>query len=97
MITHVVLFRFRDPADVASATDRLRALGGVVPALRSIRVGTNGNTGPNAFDVVLVTEHDNADQLAAYQADPAHRAVADWLASRVTDRAVVDSADFGVG
>lgn len=96
MITHVVLFRFRDPADAVAGTDRLRALGGVVPALRSIRVGTNGNTGPNAFDVVLVTEHDDLGQLAAYQADPAHREVTDWLASRVTDRAVVDSADFGV-
>lgn len=94
MITHVVLFRFGNAGDVAGATDRLRGMQGRIPALRSVRAGSNSNTGPNAFDLVLITEHDDEAGLAEYLTDPHHRELGSWLADRISERAVVDTSDL---
>ena len=42
------------------------------------------------WDAALVSEHPDAEALAAYQAHPAHREVVEWLNTVVADRAVVD-------
>lgn len=94
VISHIVMFRFADKTDIEPALHRLRGMAGKVPAMRSVRAGRNGNTGPHAFDLVLVTEHDDQQGLADYLADPQHREVATWLRDRISDRAVVDTADL---
>lgn len=94
MITHVVMWRFSDRADAAHAADLLRGLTGKVAGLTSLRVGDNVNTSEHAFDLVLVSEHPDADGLRAYQSDPAHQEVAAWISSRVSARAVVDTDEL---
>lgn len=94
MITHVVLYRLHDPEDLDEAIARLRGMAGRIPSLRSVRAGRDSNSGPAAFELVLITEHDSAEALAAYQQDPYHREIVAWLSPKIRDRAVVDSADL---
>ncbi|MFN8125216.1 MAG: Dabb family protein [Candidatus Nanopelagicales bacterium] len=94
MITHVVMWRFHDPADVDEAVVRLHALTGRVVGLTSLRVGRNQNTTPHAYELVLVSEHADDDALRAYIADPVHQEVVAWMADRVSARAVVDTGDL---
>lgn len=94
MVTHVVMWRFNDPADIDDAVARLRSLNGVVAGATSVRVGRNENSGANAFELVLVSEHDSFADLSVYQADPLHQEVVAWMSDRVATRAVVDTEDL---
>lgn len=94
MVLHVVMWRFNDPADIDGAIERLRALDGTVAGATSVRVGRNQNAGPHAYELVLISEHESFEDVAAYQADPQHQEVAAWLSERVADRAVVDTEDL---
>ena len=95
MTTHVVMFRLADQGDVDEAILRLRGLAGRIPTLDSIEVGRDANRGPAAYDLVLVSRHDDQDALRAYAEHPIHLEVVAWMKSRVTDRAVVDTDDLG--
>jgi hypothetical protein len=90
VITHVVLFRFHDPADAGPARDRLGALRGRVPTVRSLSVGVDAERSGSPWHVALTSTYDDWDALAAYASAPAHVEVMDWLADRVADKAVVD-------
>ncbi len=91
MIRHVVLMQLLDRADAPEAKARLEALPPLIEALRSLEVVLDvlGNDG--AFDLALVTTHDDAEGLAAYQAHPVHQDLLGWLRPRVAARAVVDA------
>lgn len=96
MIRHIVEFRLtadnpiQQKEQTVGIRERLSALVGVVPGLRSVSVGRDLGVVPGHWDVVLVSEHDSSDDLAAYQAHPAHVAAAEWISRVVTERAVVD-------
>ena len=94
MTTHVVMFRLADQGDVDEAITRIRGLAGRIPTMISIEVGRDANRGPAAYDVVLVTKHDDRDDLRAYAEHPVHLELLEWLKPRWTDRAVVDTEDL---
>jgi heme-degrading monooxygenase HmoA len=94
MTTHVVLFRFHEPADAEEAAHRLGAMAGRIPGLTGVRVGMDHNGGPNAYHLVLVTEHESRAALTDYANHPAHHDVLAWLGDRISERAVVDTDDF---
>lgn len=93
MITHVVLFKFK-PADkeraLPEARTRLLGMLGKVPSLRAIEVGAHVGADSRASDLALITRHDDAAALAAYQVDPAHVEVKTWLGSVLESAHVVD-------
>jgi len=96
MIRHIVEFRLSadDPAqrarDARGIHDRLTALLGVVPTVRTLTVASDLGLVSGHWDVVLVSEHETNEDLEAYQAHPAHRAAAAWISTVVSDRATVD-------
>lgn len=94
MVTHIVMWRFTDPGDIDEAVERLRGMMGHVAGLRGLRVGRNQNSGSSAFELVLISEHDSFEELAAYASDPVHQEIVAWMSERVADRAVVDTADL---
>ncbi len=94
MLTHVVMFRFNDPADAAQAVLQLRGLAGRIPAARTLRVGTNLNTGSGAFEIILVSEHDDIAALEEYRTHPEHQAVLAWLADHPHERVAFDTTDL---
>ena len=87
MIRHIVLFRLaaeddtqrrEDAAEIAS---RLEALHSQIAGIESIRVD---------WDLALVSEHEDNAALEAYQVHPLHKEAAAFIASVISDRAVVD-------
>lgn len=90
VITHIVCMKFADPDDAGEARERLHALNGVVPQIRSLAVGVDLGRSPASYDLALTTTHDSMDALRGYQNHPAHVAVLEWLQGVLVDRVVVD-------
>jgi hypothetical protein len=90
MVRHIVLFKFRDPSDVAEAASRLQTLVGQIPSLLSLEVGENVRDHPIAWQLALVTTHEDLAGLMAYQEHVVHQEFVEWLNPRVSARAVVD-------
>ncbi|WFE28129.1 Dabb family protein [Solwaraspora sp. WMMD791] len=90
MLTHVVLMRLTDAADAPRARQLLAGLAADVPQCRSLVVGADVGHGPYSWDLALISTHDDAAGLAAYQAHPRHLEVVGWLGPRLAERAIVD-------
>jgi hypothetical protein len=90
MLTHVVLMRLFDAADAPRAQELLAGLATEIPQVRSLVNGTDVGHGPHSWHLALITTHDNAGDLAAYQAHPRHQDVVGWLGPRIAERAIVD-------
>lgn len=88
------MFRLHDAADTPEAVDRLRAMLGQIPSLIGLQAGSNVNDSEAAGDLVLITEHADADGLAAYIEHPVHQALLGWIRPRIASRMVVDSPDL---
>jgi hypothetical protein len=97
MIKHVVMWKLKENAEGAGKREnalkmksQLEALRGQLPQIRSIEVGVNTAEGPDAYDVVLVSEFADMDELQAYQKAPEHLKVADFIGKVRLERKVVD-------
>lgn len=96
MIRHIVAWNLvaddaaqRD-ADAAAVKERLEALVGVIPGLQRLVVLRDlGETAGNR-DLLLDSDYDDRDALAAYQVHPAHQEVVAFVKTVTTDRACVD-------
>jgi heme-degrading monooxygenase HmoA len=96
MIRHIVLFRLAATDEVQRRDDahgiaeRLQALETQIEGIVSIRVDRDLGLVDGHWDVALVSEHDDNAALEAYQVHPAHKEVAAYIGTVITDRAVVD-------
>ncbi|MBE6754400.1 MAG: Dabb family protein [Ruminococcaceae bacterium] len=98
MIRHIVMFRFLEEAEGATrmenarmAKEKLEALQGVVPTLRSSAVYLRAEgTADQNYDLVLVSDYDDLEGLEAYRVHPAHVAVGEFIGPRRELRACVD-------
>ena len=72
MLVHVVLFTLERPEDAAPLADRIRAMNGRIPSLRSLSVGVEALPEARSAHLALVTTFDDAAGLAAYAEDPVH-------------------------
>jgi hypothetical protein len=90
MVTHVVLFRFDEPASAAEAKRLLEALPPLVPQIASLSVGLDVSGSETAYDLALVTTHDSPEALRGYVDHPEHQRVAAFIGAHRTERASVD-------
>ncbi len=90
MIKHVVMWKFKPgtEAEQEKFLSGLRGLLGVIPQIKEQEVGVN--KGENNYDAVLVSVFDSMEDLAAYQTDPRHVAVASVCKEIRVDRVAVD-------
>ena len=76
MLTHVVLFSFKEsvaPAERAALLDAIRDLRTKVPSLRSLELGENISPArAKGYTHVLLETFDDRDGLAAYASHPEH-------------------------
>ena len=96
MIRHVAVFKLT-PSDsglralnLAGMQERLAALVGVVPGLRSMTVEPDLGDSPGNWEVAIVTDHDDKEAFEVYQSHPAHDEASAWIDVFIADRAVVD-------
>lgn len=96
MIRHIVLWRLaaddetQRREDAHAIAEKLTALETQIAGIRSIRVDRDLGLVDGHWDIALVSEHDDNAALEAYQAHPAHKEAAAFVAARVSDRACVD-------
>ncbi len=81
MITHIVLFKFKDRSNVEKSRDVLLGMRGKIPLLRHLEVGMDVLHSERSYDIVLITRFDSMDDLKAYQVHPIHLEVAKYINS----------------
>jgi len=79
MIKHIVAFQFHDRAQAPIVAEKLNALLGVVPTLRSMETGVDFMGSPRSYDLVLISTFDDKAGLEAYDAHEAHQAVRAYI------------------
>ncbi|MFF1571206.1 Dabb family protein [Leifsonia sp. NPDC058292] len=95
-IRHVVSWKLAtaDPAERAeqAATIKrgLEALPASIPEILALEVGVNALSPEANFDVVLISDFDDADAIARYVEHPEHEKVASYIRSVVQARSAVD-------
>jgi diamine N-acetyltransferase len=91
-LTHVVLFKFKQPTDevLNKAATLLRGLNGKVPQLISIEVGLDVLHSERSYDLALITRFGSLADLEAYQAHPEHVQVLEYLRTVLGGSVAVD-------
>lgn len=91
MITHLVMFKFKDPTDAKTAKDLLDALPPKIPLIRSFEVGINVVDVPGrSWDLGIVSRFDSVEDLQAYQAHPDHLEATTFIKAAAESSASVD-------
>ncbi len=97
MIRHIVLFKMKQLESNEARTEKLNeikngldALKGKISYLRGEQVGINWNAN-ESWDLSLVADFDNREDLDAYAVQPDHVAVKKIIGEVVQSRACVDS------
>jgi len=97
MITHVVMWRFRDSAEgnekaanLLKAKRMLDELPGLIPEIRQMQVGVDVVHSAQSYDLALVARFDTLDALTRYRDHPEHQRVVRFLRSVHVGRVVVD-------
>ncbi|MBM4294408.1 MAG: Dabb family protein [Deltaproteobacteria bacterium] len=90
MITHVVLFKLKDPSpeSMEKARAALAGLPGKVPVLRHFEVGVDVIRSKRSYDLALLARFDSLETLQAYQVHPKHQEVAKYI-KEVSDSIIV--------
>ena len=92
MIRHIVMWKFR-PGTEKEARDfleKLSALYGVIPQIKSQQIGADCSGSGENYSAVLVSDFDSLEDLDAYKNDPRHLAVAALCKAIREDRVAVD-------
>ncbi len=90
---HVVVLQLK-PQTSNEQRDRivteLRALPGLIPALRAYSVGVDARLRDDNFDIAIVADFDDSAGFAQYRDHPEHlRVIKDHIAQHVSARAAV--------
>ena len=93
MIKHIVFFKLKDPTaeNIERTVQVLRDMQGKIPQLRSLEAGSDVIRSERSYDLALIVEVDNLEDLQAYQVHPAHQEVIRFI-NEVKDHTL--SVDF---
>ncbi|HML06308.1 MAG TPA: Dabb family protein [Methanobacterium sp.] len=83
MITHIVMFKLknRNSENIEKAKNVLMDMEDKIKELKHIEVGIDITNSNRSYDIVLLTKFDNVEGLEAYQINPLHVKVAEYLGS----------------
>jgi hypothetical protein len=92
MITHIVLFKLIDRSDesIEKAKNVLMNMKGKIRELKHIEVGIDITNSDRSYDLALLTKFDSARDLEAYQINPLHVEVAEYMGSVAESIVAVD-------
>ena len=97
-VKHIVMWNLRADANgekaksIEAVKNRFEALREIIPGLLHVEVGVDFSRASYACDVVLYTEFESAEALAAYAEHPAHLKIRDELQGVRIARYQVDYA-----
>ena len=96
MLKHIVMIKLEQAEEsvLKERSDKLiamlHALKESIPALYKMEVGANISTRPSAYDIVLISEFKNEDDLNTYRIHPKHQDVLTYMKQIISDAKVVD-------
>jgi len=98
MIKHVVCWNLYENAkgktrqqNALEIKEKLLDLKNKIPHIQTIEVGVNSDkANPDNYDVVLITEFNNFEDLETYQKHPAHQDFVDFVTPLRSDKVAVD-------
>lgn len=94
MLRHVVMFKFKEEnkaANVAKTQEMLEALPAKIPYILHSETHVNQNpTAEDNYDLILISDFENAETLNAYIVHPDHKAVGAFMRPVRETRASVD-------
>lgn len=92
MVKHIVFFKLTDNSDKNKelVKNRLLSLQGEVEVLQNIEVGLNFADEERAYDIALLTDFKNEDDLKTYALHPYHLEVVKYIKTVALSSKVVD-------
>ena len=97
MLRHIIMFKLKDQGSQVAKDQKLETLKkmineleGRIPGLVSIGAGINVSTRNVAYDLVLVSEFRNEEDLGVYRIHPLHMEVVNYLKDIKEESAEVD-------
>ena len=97
MIKHIVMWKLEDFADgriklenAKIIKENLEALVGIIPEIVKLEVGIDILGTNQSYDVVLVSEFKNLEELDTYAKHPEHVKVGEFVGKVRKDRVAVD-------
>lgn len=97
MIRHIVMWKLKPHAEgndkqtnASLIKQKIEALANLVPGMLKLEAGIDLGLDVAEFDVVLYSEFENEDALAAYQAHPEHKALIPFIGAVRETRCAID-------
>jgi hypothetical protein len=96
MLVHIVMIKISASSEtekkerISLLKDSLDRLPSLIPEIKYYDVGVNTSTRSNAYDMAVVSEFENADDLSIYRDHPEHQKVVRLLDGIKEDVVVVD-------
>jgi hypothetical protein len=77
MITHIVLFKLKEPSieNLTATRSTLLSMEREIPLLRHLEAGIVVIRSERSYDIALVTKFDSLEELQTYQVHPYHAGV----------------------
>lgn len=97
MIKHIVMWKLKELAEGKNKLEnaniiksQLESLQGKIEQIKFIEVGINLEASPQAYDIGLVSEFQNMEDLNTYQNHPEHLKAAEFIGKVRAERVFVD-------
>ena len=98
MIKHIVMFKLSDNAaektkkeNLDIALDMLKNFKDMIPVIKDFKAVSNSADAPNSnYDLALICDFENIDDLNAYQTHPEHLKFGNFITQVRESRACID-------
>ncbi len=92
MVKHIVFFKLKENSQEKKeeVKSKLLSLKGKVEVLKNIEVGLNFADEARAYDIALLTDFENEEDLKSYAIDPYHLEIVEYIKSVTVSSKVVD-------
>ena len=97
MIKHIVMWKFKNEAEGKSreenmsfVRDSLYALTAIIPEIKKMDIGFDITHSEMSYDMVLLTEFENTEEMKTYAVHPEHQKVSCYVRSVIENRVVLD-------
>lgn len=97
MVKHIVTWKFHDTAEgktkeenIEIVKNDLLSLKGIISEIKHIELGKDVSCTDSSYDLVLVTDFENNEDLESYRVHPEHQKIAKYVAKVTSYRGVID-------
>lgn len=97
MVKHIVTWKFHDTAEgktkeenIEIVKNDLLSLKGIISEIKHIELGKDVSCTDASYDLVLVTDFENNEDLKSYRVHPEHQKIAKYVAKVTSYRGVID-------